>query len=436
MADTEQELPKDDSGFLQRLLKEGHLRELGEDPNRFDPLVRAARDIAQDLSTGPGRPETIPMVLVGLDSSAPADDPIFDRVLDSILKHWPTFSNVFKGDRPHRLLRMVAVDAVQRAAANDPHVAAAAWYTAIGMFARSQVADSGDTVSALFMSMGGMVENAAAREWAGRGQEASFRMPARTTAEAANLTPPRVRSDGFREEFVDALKTEIQHLQLRNRQGQTNAPQSWADEAAPALAAAVASAVNRGVANLVEELNGARLLSVSGVKDLAEEIGARIRAVLLEVGSISAGHERRTALLWWRQSLYSPSLSAPYREIPREQLPIVAAFDVCQLIPPASPQSVEYLLREAVGDIAGEGMIGMGDFIQTARNIRDLWKDIYPLEPIQGDRRAPLLNAALLDQTNFDVQIGLKESERLTFTDMASQAFREIQAARNAAAES
>ena len=95
-------------------------------------------------------------------------------------------------------------------------------------------------------------------------------------------------------------------------------------------------------------------LSVEGVdlpaftQEMTSVISDHLTTTLQAVSSATAGLQRRTNLLWWKESLFSPSARLSYRDMTSSDAATLMAFDMHQQIPTFSPASVAAFLRETV----------------------------------------------------------------------------------------
>src|SRR3546814_8965848 len=58
--------------------------------------------------------------------------------------------------------------------------------------------------------------------------------------------------------------------------------------------------------------------------------------------------ERRSKLLWWKETLYSSSLKDSYRSVNEIVQPIIMADDLYQQLHDIAPVSVDYLLKDTL----------------------------------------------------------------------------------------
>ena len=82
--------------------------------------------------------------------------------------------------------------------------------------------------------------------------------------------------------------------------------------------------------------------------ETARAISDHLTKTLQAVSTASAGLQRRTNLLWWKEALFSPSARISYRELSPTDAAVLMAFDMHQQIPTFSPASVAAFLRETV----------------------------------------------------------------------------------------
>ena len=95
-------------------------------------------------------------------------------------------------------------------------------------------------------------------------------------------------------------------------------------------------------------------LSVEGgdlpgiVREMMAVMSEHLTATLRAVSEASAGLQRRTNLLWWKEALFSTSAGVSYREMSTSDAAVLMAFDMYRHIPTFSPSSVAAFLRETV----------------------------------------------------------------------------------------
>ncbi len=172
----------------------------------------------------------------------------------------------------------------------------------------------------------------------------------------------------------------------------------------------------------------------SSIADHAEEL-------LSSVASASAGLQRRTHLIWWKEALFSPSMRVSYRRLPPFEAAALMAFDLHQLVPCFSPASVAAFLDESVRALHTDKPVGaeaLGDLARAARTTDALAPLRAAARPGTSPiGRGPVLALASRPETEFpaDAQAfrdrtGAPRDAGLTPSEWASWTFRELQALR------
>src|SRR3546814_14386135 len=81
--------------------------------------------------------------------------------------------------------------------------------------------------------------------------------------------------------------------------------------------------------------------------------------------------ERRSKLLWWKETLYSSSLKDSYRSVNEIVQPIIMADDLYQQLPDIDPVSVDYLLKDTLLLLNNKAK----EKIQFSELLKELTKD-------------------------------------------------------------
>ena len=174
-------------------------------------------------------------------------------------------------------------------------------------------------------------------------------------------------------------------------------------------------------------------------------ISEHLAATMQAVSSATAGLQRRTNLLWWKEALFSPSTRTSYRNMSSPVAATLMAFDMHRLVPTLSPASVAAFLRETVTALPT---------VDTEQKtpIRALVKEACDADALADLRteagnlvaapegRGPLLALIghrdvlpQIDDRRFRDLVGAKSDTALTLPDWSVWMFRELQVARAAA---
>lgn len=396
-------------------------------------LRKAADSTAKELEKRPD--EIARYTLVALDPEISADEDVLIRVEAAVLADWNTMRGRFP-DRPRQLLRAVLLGALGKLTdADDPRFSAMVSLTGASVLQYIPPGVERDLFERFFIASGSRAEEHAAFEW-------SPEVPG-----AGSVTAARIEAGEFRVGKVDqaVLKRAIQSAVGPNDpQSEAlpnpnphwpNAGQAWAHEFAPRASAAVADAIAQALRSTDHTKALQRLL-----REHAKAVRAAIKSGLAQVAHLARVEQRKTVLLWWRETLYSPMARLSYRGLdPRIVSPLMAA-DLVNLVPPNAPRSVEYLLRETVRavvlDDPGSDMPGvsvldlcgtLGDEPLAAVALRGVESD--------GDSRVPLATF-LSDQLTRSEdprpkavarRVGIPEGKEIPLDDLAVWLYRDLQ---------
>jgi GTPase-associated system helical domain len=177
---------------------------------------------------------------------------------------------------------------------------------------------------------------------------------------------------------------------------------------------------------------------------LATTVSSYVNVTLKTVSGATAGLQRRTNLLWWKEALFSPSARISYRDLPPTAAAAQMAFDLHQQVPTFSPASVSAFLFEAViGLPAVEPgkTYAIRDLVEKAQThgslaaLRSAGADL--IGPPEGPGPVMALIAhpdgpAARAEADFRRLTGVPIDAQLTLPSWATWVFRELQAARAA----
>jgi GTPase-associated system helical domain len=422
--------------FLLLFLRAG-LINVGGDDTKFDKLKETAADIAAELRSTPRN--TTRYGLAAFDSETTADDPAIVEVMNMLANRWPTYVNTFSGT-PVVVIRALLLDALAQEASNDDRIA-----VALSALVRNVVphVDTGNETAIWNLMLAQIEQRADARaekEWAA---------PARIMVSELDLPKADVEVSMSRKKVSqEVLQQKIQAAagpHGRNNQPipganphWPNSAQAWSFDFAPRISAAIAEAIDEVAAGIA--LKPVDL--ATPLTSLARAVSSHVREALDGVSGATAGLQRRTNLLWWRESLYSPSARRSYRGSSGAVRAALMAFDLHNQVPTYSPASVSAFLFEAVNSLARQDSAQARPIGESARELvasQDLaGLRAYATElngPSAG--RAPIVALAARGSATIDLMddrfrgnVGVPPDTPLTPPEFAVWIFRELQALR------
>ena len=212
-------------------------------------------------------------------------------------------------------------------------------------------------------------------------------------------------------------------------------PTHWANEFSPFMVSAISDVVDSALAQVkIEPIDLSKPL-----KELANAVSTHIDTTLEAVSRATTGLQRRTSLIWWKESLYSQSASSSYRKMPIDIAAAVMAFDLFNQVPTCSPASVSAFLSESIlllNKDENEKKVGLADRFREVQQsqyadslrkyIQNLFKDLKGRGPIS---RFLTLDLSPNNQ-QFGELTGLAPDTQLSNAEWASWVFNELQAIR------
>ena len=419
--------------ILLRFLQNG-LIDVGGDDAKLKKLQDTANVLSAVLQKNPAK--TTAFALTAFDPDITAKQPVVEEVTAALAEQWPTYLNTFAGT-PTTVIRAVLLAALARAAGKDNHIAAALVSYARNTLPHIRVGNEQPIWHDLVMDLENEVEKQAEAEWA--------------TPDAIEVPPLKLSVDPFKIP-VKTLKLNREELTQnlfeasgpQNPDGEAgtnsnphwpNSASDWSYEFAPRAAVAVADAVDPALKVTISPVD----LGVPLGK-IAETISRHLNKTFEEVSRATAGLQRRTYLLWWKEALYSPSRRCRYRDLPGLQAAVLMAFDLYNLVSNFTPRSVSSFLDETVRSlpqINAEERKPLLEFIKAAALSEELAALQTAIEsPGLGAERVPLLavvgnrEAATMKPKRFKALTGVPADIELSLPDLAVWLFRELQAAR------
>ena len=280
-----------------------------DDPE-YDRLTKAAERVQQRLADAPKSVRRYSVAL--LDEALPDDDPTLDEIEGDIEVAWVTFRAKFP-ERPVAILRAVGLQGLAAFVeiGDNPEAIHIAWLSASTPLERTPLGTAGDLLRKRVRDWGEASERAAEKDWE---LAEEFSLP--TDAKIGRIAFEKTDPTAFGISPGQALTPEA---------------------TAPVIDAALEN------------------LAVGASQNAAALKKALFLGLKLGLAKIAESQKRRLSLLWWRQTLYSPSRRIGYRTITSPASRVFAlASDLEQVLPDMYPQSVEYLLREVVAEAVTE----------------------------------------------------------------------------------
>ena len=425
---------------LLRFLNKG-LIDVGGDDDKLHRLRQTAADLTGMLEKSPAKAASF--ALVAFDPDVPASDPIIAEVEDALRKRWETYVNTF-ADTPVAVFRAMLLDSLIRACEKNETVAAAFVASARNVLPLMEVGGEREIWADVVAEIEQKVEKRAEREWAtpasisvpdvkfGSASEAEIRIASRKVNRSSLSTKLQAAAGPLSHSPEEQRQTE------GNKHWAQDTGGHWVYHFGMKSAEAVAEAISQAIGGLSVE--GANL------REFTEEIGTgvsgQLTTALQAVSGATAGLQRRTDLLWWKEALFSPSVRRSYREMSTFDAAVLMAFDMHRQVPTFSPASVAAFLRETIIALPGmnlEETVVVRKLVEKARNadiLEELREEIRRLVDAPEGRSLVLglighvQAVPRIDDGRFRDFVGVNPDTMVSLPDWSVWVFRELQAAR------
>ena len=427
-------------GILLRFLSK-NLIDVGGDDTKLARLKQTADDLSDILKKTPAKATSF--ALVAFDPNVPGTDPVIAEAEDALQKRWETYVNTF-AETPVTVIRAMLLDALTRTALENDAVAVAFVASARNMLPFMKVGEERGIWSDVVSEGERKIEERAETEWATPASitlpqiKIDLPLPVEMRISTLKVDRNRLSKDFQAAAGPQAHDPQRGTFSTEGNQYWPGQNEYWAFEFGQKAASAVGDAVTRAVKGA--PIEGSHPFGMT--ESLLATISGHLSATMQAVSSATAGLQRRTNLLWWKEALFSPSTRTSYRDMSSPVAATLMAFDMHRQVPTLSPASVAAFLREAVIALP---------MIDSARKtpIRTLVKETVDADDLADLRtevgklvavpagRGPLLALIghrdvlpQIDDRKFRDLVGVEPDTALTLPDWSVWMFRELQAAR------
>ncbi|UAN37140.1 GTPase-associated system all-helical protein GASH [Enterobacter asburiae] len=420
---------------LIRFLNAGLLDVKGDDA-KLEKLQTTAVDLSAALKKTPSK--SAAFALIAFDPSSPVSDPVIQEAVEALQNRWATYINTFS-DTPVTVIRALLLDALFKASSEDDHIGIAFTSYARNALPFMEAVNESKIWGDVITKIENQVNLRAEAEWTTPDSisvsEIDYVAPT-----AIEIRSTEVNLDKEELEvklFAAAAPNNAAGQPTQGNQYLPNSNQNWINYFVPHMSNAIYGA-------LEEVLEGARIAPVDlsvPLKELANAVSTHVDKTLQAVSGATAGLQRRTNLIWWKETLYSPSIQRTYRDMSPSIAAALMAFDLHRQIPIFSPASVAAFLHETVlslPDIETQVRQPIRVLLEEALQAEELvpLRDLSALLLPEPTGRGPLLGilghgfGRHIDDDQFRNLVGIPAGLELTILQWATWIFRELQAAR------
>lgn len=423
--------------ILQQFLDAGMLSI--DNDTTFKSLQAAAQDVAKDLSKD--RTKLVPATLVALDAGVAPDEPLVQEVDAAIKKKWPTYRAQFR-ETSVPVARAVLLESLRLVGEEKVSSAAIMRLTGESYLPFVELGNEADVILPWMEQMRDRVEAEAASAWSKASPSATTKTELALTISTPRISAGAVDESALREHLAAASgPSDAQSRTLTNANSYfPNQGQHWSYQFAPLAAKGVSEVVNKAQAQLTTQIAQSLSNMAQQLNEQLPELAGQLQAAAQSVAQGSANQERKTALLWWKEALYSPSLHCSYRDLDPAVAALAMAVDLSRQVPALHPLAVEYFLREAVREALGDHGYGHAPqpVVALLQGVvsSDAWsalKEATKTKTPSGDGRTSLSRYlsgihSWIGKDVFPERLGIKPAASTTPADAALWFFRDLQA--------
>lgn len=431
--------------ILQAYLNEQHIKT--DVQENVESLKKAVKDITTQLTKRKERIEIIPFTLVALDPRVKDNDPVVQHVETVIIKKWPAFKNSVAAtkDKSTTYIRAVILESLSQLSKDDAATAALVWLTARDVIGHYRLDAEERVIKKFLQELADRTEENGRAAWG-----ISLKLRA-NEFKGIGISISGIKASQIDEEALKAhLLDAMVHSGWRgsagggenpHHQGQNNWP--WPKYMAEHSAKGITEVVNSALSYQNKSLSAISTSIQKGLDDYFAQLQPFLDDLNTSLASSITANNKRSELLWWRQSLYSRSLNTSYRRLDPLNAAVAMALDLAKQVEAIYPESVDYLLREALKDghreQAEEERL-LSDWLKDSSNLNNDIQLALKDYAAEGDTRKPLLIAwgsvvQSGEATDFFTEMGVDKTAKLTLFDLAVWLFHGLQAHKLATAK-
>lgn len=424
--------------ILQAYLNEQHIKT--DVQENIESLKKAVKEVSAHLTKKKIKADIISFTLVSLDPLVKDSDPAVQFVENIIISKWPAFKNSVTAtkDKSTTYIRAVILESLSQLTKADVATAALVWLTARDVIGHYRLGLEESVISGLLQELADRTEENGREAWgiSRKLQTIEFKGAGIAISE---VETSKINGETLQTHLLDAMVHSGWSTQAgggKNPYIQSNYEWQWTKFAAEQSAKGITDVVNSALSQQSKSLTSIS----SSVQKILDSYLAQFQSFFEELNNsfaISiAANNKRSEILWWKQSLYSRSLNTSYRRLDPLSSAVAMAFDLAEQVEAIYPESVDYLLRETLKDVHKEQAEEERPLTDWLTDINNLHKNIQSAlnqYTLGGDARKPLLSAWANvvqsgEATEFFTETGVDKTAKLTVSDLAVWLFHGLQA--------
>jgi hypothetical protein len=421
--------------ILQTFLNQQFIKT--SDVGNIDSLKKAVTAVVSALTKN--KKLIIAYTLVALDPQISESEPVVIEVEKIIIKNWPTFKNsTSTEDKATTYVRVVILQALSELMKDD-QLQAIIWLTGRNVISFYKTQKEKNLMSQLLIEMGTQFELVSRKLW-------SLNELTITDAKTLSISLPTAKSVLIDEADLTAeLKAAAIHSGWSTQGGGGENPShaavgdwNWAKFFSERAGQGISEVINSALGGQDKVLSSIVNSVQKGVNEYFTQFKLFFEEASKAMNQSFSASNKRGDLLWWKQTLYSPTLNSSYRIHSEIVSAIAMASDLSNLLGLMYPESANYLLREALRDIYGDAIDKVETFEFWLRSILEVpiadRPTIKSLENTSEGRKSLGATLANVLQANkdegFQKETGIEITQELSLSDLAVWILHDLQAAK------
>ncbi len=405
-----------DNKFLQDFLKTG-LFDIGDSDERLkwlqESIVELKKKFEEDNSM------LHKYTLVALDPNISDIEPVMIETEKIITDHWKGLRGKYT-EMPRNIIRGVILNSLNTIGTADPYAARIIYLTALNFYPYAKLNSEKQLVYEMLNALGEIAEKDAVSEWSLIEEEPSLKLG---TLKVSDFKFGSIELD--KEQLKADMLIAIRNDKTghgSNHGGSSQWGQHFAETSSDAISKSLKATLNEFSKSL------SPTAIETPINKFFTEFKKTLDANLKNSFSSLTALERRSKLLWWKETLYSPSQKRSYRGLEINLLPALMGFDLNIQVPEITPISVDFILRDTLYLLINkqDTPVKFIDYLAkiSNENIKSILKPLFnKLNENEGrisvtDFISLLLNGKVSIK-EFKLRTGIDEAETITLTDLS-----------------
>lgn len=321
--------------LIQSLLTAG-LLDIGDSDERLANIEKAVTDLEtklkENLSLLPS------YTLVGLDPNINETEPVLEEVEAIVSTYWKALRAKFT-ERPIPILRAVILHALFNIGINDAKLARIIYLTGSNFYPFAKLSREKEVVSDILTQLANISEKNATEEWSIAEEEPNLKLG---TLKIGNIQFSNITlaEDELRAKLKTAAKNDPQG------HGPYHHQEQWSEHFKQHAGDGIIDILKLSFEELGKSLTPSSF--ETPINKFFTDFKKSLDLVLKNSFNTIRAVERRSKLLWWKETLYSASLKNSYRTVDAFIQPVIMANDLYQQLPSITPVSVDFLLKDTI----------------------------------------------------------------------------------------